>query len=155
MKGIPKCLSSHPFLLLIQKINTAGSSSSISKATFEIHTREPFPIQPFTLPLQNRYRRHRFGSMVQDSREGGLGWNIGSGWSMINHAIPKVQKCVSPQICSIITFWKVLSLGVMLLHLVQWLGREKEIILMSRCSKKGSLGYFYFFPFIILAWTLT
>ncbi|GIY19240.1 hypothetical protein CDAR_305081 [Caerostris darwini] len=63
------------------KINTAGSSSSISKATFGIHTREnPFPTSPTpTLAKSMPETASDFGSMVQDSREGKLvvRWNQG------------------------------------------------------------------------------
>ncbi|GIX97196.1 hypothetical protein CEXT_130371 [Caerostris extrusa] len=107
-----------------------GSSSSISKATFGIQHREPFPSSPTpTHPAKSIPETSDFGPMVQHSREGSLGWNKGvRGGSTIKSRDPKVQKCVSPQICSFITFWKVLSLVVMLLHLVQWLGKgEKKL----------------------------
>ncbi|GIX88326.1 hypothetical protein CEXT_550841 [Caerostris extrusa] len=89
MKGIPN--ASQPSIpSLIQKIKTAGSSSSISNATFGIHTREkPFrPVLHHPAKLMPETASD-FGSMVQDSREGCLEGGIW--WRRVDDEITRSQ----------------------------------------------------------------
>ncbi|GIX88329.1 hypothetical protein CEXT_550861 [Caerostris extrusa] len=76
-----------------------------------------------------------FGSIVQDSREGSLGCGTRRVGLTIKSRDPKGPKVrLSPQICSFITFRKVLSLGFILAALGSVVGKGGSSSSISKAT---------------------